>query len=59
MNLARFLAEDVQLFDNLFIDLFPGIEEPDLDLDELQIQIEQALIRRNLELNENIVVKCM
>jgi dynein heavy chain len=59
MNLARFLAEDVVLFDNLFMDLFPGQDEPDLDMDEIQIQIEQALIRNGLELNENIVVKCM
>jgi len=35
MNLPRFLAEDVILFDNLFIDLFPSQEEPDLDMDDL------------------------
>ena len=28
-------------------------------MDDLQIQIEQAMIRRGLVLNENIVVKCM
>jgi dynein heavy chain, axonemal len=59
MIMPRFLAEDVILFDNLFIDLFPGQEEPDLEMDDLQIQIEQAMLRRGLVLNENIVVKCM
>ena len=28
MNLPKFIAEDVVLFDNLFIDLFPDCEEP-------------------------------
>jgi dynein heavy chain len=40
MNLPKFLAEDVLLFDNLFIDLFPDCEEPEVDTDELQIAIE-------------------
>jgi hypothetical protein len=40
MNLPKFLAEDVLLFDNLFIDLFPECEEPEVDTDELQIAIE-------------------
>ena len=35
MNLPKFLAEDVVLFDNLFIDLFPDCEEPEVDTDEL------------------------
>lgn len=59
MNLPRLLAEDTILFDNLFIDLFPSCDEPELDMDDLQIQIEQAMIRKGLVLNENIVVKCM
>ena len=28
MNLPKFIAEDVILFDNLFMDLFPDCEEP-------------------------------
>ena len=40
MNLPRFLAEDVVLFDNLFMDLFPNCDEPDVDMDDLQIEIE-------------------
>ena len=35
MNLPKFIAEDVILFDNLFIDLFPDCDEPDNDNDDL------------------------
>ena len=35
MNLPKFIAEDVVLFDNLFIDLFPDCEEPPNDNDAL------------------------
>ena len=59
MNLPKFIAEDVVLFDNLFIDLFPDCEEPANDNDDLQIAIEECLMRRNLDLNENLVVKIM
>jgi dynein heavy chain len=35
MNLPKFIAEDVILFDNLFIDLFPDCDEPENDNDDL------------------------
>lgn len=35
MNLPKFLADDVILFDNLFIDLFPDCEEAENDNDDL------------------------
>ena len=57
MNLPKFVADDVTLFDNLFIDLFPDCEEPEADNDEMQIAIEEALMARNLMLNENLIVK--
>jgi dynein heavy chain len=57
MNLSKFIAEDVVLFDYLFIDLFPGCDEPDNDNDDLLIAIEDSLKKRGLQLNENLVVK--
>jgi dynein heavy chain len=59
MNLPKFIADDVILFDNLFIDLFPDCEEPENDNDDLQIAIEEAMLKKNLQLNENLVVKIM
>jgi dynein heavy chain len=35
MNLPKFIAEDVVLFDNMFVDLFPECEEPEVDNDIL------------------------
>ena len=35
MNLPKLVFEDVALFDNLFMDLFPEIEEPEIDNDSL------------------------
>jgi dynein heavy chain len=35
MNLPKLVFEDVSLFDNLFMDLFPEIEEPEIDNDAL------------------------
>ena len=57
MNLPKFVAEDVVLFDNLFIDLFPGIEEPFYENDDLLLAIEDALTARKLQINANLAVK--
>jgi len=59
MNLPKFLAEDVVLFDNLFLDLFPGCDEPEQDSDALQIAIEDSLKVKGLQLQENIIVKIL
>jgi dynein heavy chain len=59
MNLPKFIAEDVILFDNLFMDLFPDCEEPQVNTDTLQLAIEDCLNAEKLQLNENLVVKIM
>jgi dynein heavy chain len=59
MNLPKFIAEDVILFDNLFMDLFPDCEEPQVNTDTLQLAIEDCLNANKLQLNENLVVKIM
>jgi dynein heavy chain len=59
MNLPKFIAEDVVLFDNLFMDLFPECEEPQVNTDILQLAIEDSLNASKLQLNENLVVKIM
>ena len=50
MNLPKFIADDVPLFDNLFIDLFPDCDEPENDNDELQIEYLVFRLRRLLKL---------
>lgn len=34
-NLPKLVFEDIALFDNLFMDLFPEVEEPEIDNDYL------------------------
>jgi dynein heavy chain len=59
MNLPKFIAEDVILFDAMFRDLFPDVDEAQNNTEELQIAIEECLIKKKLQLNENLVVKIM
>lgn len=59
MNLPKFIAEDVVLFDNMFMDLFPDCEEPQVNTDILQLGIEDTLNANKMQLNENLVVKIM
>ena len=59
MNLSKLLAEDVLLFDKLFEDLFPDCEEPEVDMNDVQIALEDCLEESGRELNETIVVKAM
>ena len=48
MNLPKFIAEDVILFDNLFMDLFPDCEDPQVNTDVLQLGIEDTLTAHKL-----------
>jgi dynein heavy chain len=59
MNLSKLLPDDVFLFDKLFEDLFPDCEEPEINMDDLQISLEDNLEEMGLELNECMVVKAM
>ena len=59
MNLSKLLSEDVVLFDKMFEDLFPDCEEPEINMDDLQIALEDCMEDIGCELNETIVVKAM
>lgn len=59
MNLSKLLPDDVFLFDKLFEDLFPDCEEPEINMDDLQIALEDNLEEDGKELNECMVVKAM
>ena len=57
MNLPKFVAEDVLLFDHLFINLYPGIEEPFYENDDLLLAIEDSMTERKLQINANMAIK--
>ena len=42
-NVPKFVAEDLPLFNALIQDLFPGVEIPNPDSSELDIQIKESL----------------
>ncbi|XP_054015460.1 dynein axonemal heavy chain 3-like [Hylaeus anthracinus] len=48
VNLPKFLAQDVPLFNGIYTDLFPGIELPQPDRDELIDLLKIVLEKRNL-----------
>ena len=49
VNLPKFLAPDVPLFNNILSDLFPGVELPEPDYDHMRASLELECARRNLQ----------
>ncbi|XP_076299082.1 dynein heavy chain 3, axonemal isoform X2 [Lasioglossum baleicum] len=49
VNLPKFLAQDVPLFNGIYTDLFPGVELPQPDRDELINLLKVILEKRNLQ----------
>lgn len=49
VNLPKFLAHDVPLFNGIYTDLFPGVDLPKPDRDELIDLVSVALGKRNLQ----------
>lgn len=59
VNLPKFLAQDVPLFEGIFSDLFPGVEIPKFERDELIQYLIQEIKKKNLQPTEWFVGKCM
>ncbi|XP_076766493.1 dynein heavy chain 3, axonemal [Xylocopa sonorina] len=49
VNLPKFLAQDIPLFNGIYTDLFPGISLPQPDRDELIELVKIVLQKRNLQ----------
>ena len=59
MNLPKFVAEDVPLFNALFNDLFTNIDLADMENSNLQNAIEEEIKKANLQLHPIIMSKIM
>ncbi len=57
VNLPKFLAQDVPLFNGIVSDLFPGTELPQPDYVTLNATIEKVMKDRNLEPTEWVKIK--
>eukprot|EP00163_Fabomonas_tropica_P031149 TRINITY_DN730_c1_g1_i7.p1 TRINITY_DN730_c1_g1~~TRINITY_DN730_c1_g1_i7.p1 ORF type:complete len:4213 (+),score=1156.03 TRINITY_DN730_c1_g1_i7:1002-12641(+) len=58
-NVPKFLAEDLPLFQGILQDLFPGVELPEHDYGALQVQIENTLRAKNLQVAPILIKKCI
>lgn len=59
VNLPKFLAQDIPLFEGIYSDLFPGVKLPKPDRDELEKNLIQELNKRNLQATHWYVEKCI
>ncbi|GJQ73710.1 DNAH3 [Trypoxylus dichotomus] len=59
VNLPKFLYQDIPLFEGIISDLFPGIEVPKFDRDELIRFLIDELVKKNLQPTPWFVGKAM
>jgi dynein heavy chain len=56
-NVPKFLSQDLPLFFAIINDLFPGVEVPYIDYGSLQTEIENALLKQGLQIDDKLVGK--
>lgn len=49
VNVPKFLKDDIPLFENIIIDLFPGIDRPQVDYGDLGSAITEACKHFNVQ----------
>lgn len=57
MNVPKFLAPDLPLFENIIMDLFPGVEKPVQEYGGLIDSIEEQCKKHNLQNVPNFNIK--
>jgi dynein heavy chain len=59
VNVPKFLKDDIPLFENIIVDLFPGIEKPEVDYGNLSSAITEACKHYNVQEADLFVTKIM
>jgi dynein heavy chain len=59
VNMPKFLSEDIPLFNGIIRDLFPGIQEEEVDYGKLMGAIKEAVIEMKLQVIDNFLTKCI
>jgi dynein heavy chain len=49
VNVPKFLKDDIPLFENIIVDLFPGVERPQVDYGDLDSSITSACVHYNVQ----------
>lgn len=57
VNLPKFLKDDLPLFANIILDLFPGVEKPKVDMSALFDQMAASCAELNLQPCEAFITK--
>jgi dynein heavy chain len=57
VNVPKFLKDDLPLFENIILDLFPDTDRPVVEYGNLMPMMEQVGKDQNLQLTDNFVVK--
>ncbi|KAG5895230.1 hypothetical protein JTB14_003447 [Gonioctena quinquepunctata] len=59
VNLPKFLAQDIPLFEGIYNDLFPGVELPPFERADLIECLTEEIKKRNLQPTPWFIAKCM
>jgi dynein heavy chain len=57
VNVPKFLKDDLPLFENIILDLFPGVEQPKVDIGVLLDSIKEQASLQNLQSVESFLFK--
>jgi len=49
VNVPKFLKDDIPLFENIILDLFPGVDKPVVDYGDLEAAIHEACVFYNVQ----------
>jgi dynein heavy chain len=57
VNVPKFLKDDIPLFENIILDLFPGVEKPEVNYGNLSKAITNACVHYNVQEVELFIAK--